>query len=151
MSVSYLSLLCGINKNILIYSICRRYDEMAEKVSDVPDTTEEIVGLQEYLKTVSSVEKKNWIQIMVVLSCWYNLYLDWLGLCILQSSDVTVYKLKDEIEDAASRLMFLLDYAIFPCKDTLDLNSWKCKKCFSRLWIKFYLLQNLYCVLQLRT
>lgn len=31
---------------------------MAEKVSDVPDTTEEIVGLQEYLKTVSSVEKK---------------------------------------------------------------------------------------------
>lgn len=59
MSVSYLSLLCGINKNILIYSICRRYDEMAEKVSDVPDTTEEIVGLQEYLKTVSSVEKKD--------------------------------------------------------------------------------------------
>lgn len=59
MSVSYLLLLCGINKNILIYSICRRYDEMAEKVSDVPDTTEEIVGLQEYLKTVSSVEKKD--------------------------------------------------------------------------------------------
>jgi len=29
---------------------------------------------------------------------------------------VTVYKLKDEIEDAHSRLMFLLDYAIFPCK-----------------------------------
>lgn len=40
-------------------------------------------------------------------------------LCIFQSSDVTVYKLKDEIEDAASRLMFLLDYAIFPCKDTI--------------------------------
>lgn len=59
MSVSYLLLICGINKNILIYSICRRYDEMAEKVSDVPDTTEEIVGLQEYLKTVSSVEKKD--------------------------------------------------------------------------------------------
>lgn len=59
MSISYLLLLCGINKNILIYSICRRYDEMAEKVSDVPDTTEEIVGLQEYLKTVSSVEKKD--------------------------------------------------------------------------------------------
>lgn len=59
MSVSYLLLLCGFNKNILIFSICRRYDEMAEKVSDVPDTTEEIVGLQEYLKTVSSVEKKD--------------------------------------------------------------------------------------------
>lgn len=42
----------------IIYSICRRYDEMAEKVSDVPDTTEEIVGLQEYLKTVSSIEKE---------------------------------------------------------------------------------------------
>ncbi|XP_061175178.1 dynein axonemal heavy chain 3-like [Saccostrea echinata] len=69
--------------------ICRRYDEMAEKVSDVPDTTEEIVALQEYLKT---------------------------------SSDVTVYKLKDEIEDAASRLMFLLDYAIFPSED-IKLNS----------------------------
>ena len=37
-------------------SICRRYDEMAEKVSDVPDTTEEIVGLQEYLKTVSQIQ-----------------------------------------------------------------------------------------------
>lgn len=84
MSLSYLFLLCTINKNILIYSICRRYDEMAEKVSDVPDTTEEIVGLQEYLKTVSSVEKKIFlIQIMVVLSCWYNLCLDWLGSCIL--------------------------------------------------------------------
>lgn len=40
-----------------MYSICRRYDEMAEKVSDVPDTTEEIVGLQEYLKTVSSMKE----------------------------------------------------------------------------------------------
>lgn len=59
MTLLYLLLLCAINKNILIYSICRRYDEMAEKVSDVPDTTEEIVGLQEYLKTVSSVEKKD--------------------------------------------------------------------------------------------
>ena len=37
-------------------------------------------------------------------------------LFLFQSSDVTVYKLKDEIEDATSRLMFLLDYAIFPCK-----------------------------------
>lgn len=131
MSLSYLFLLCTINKNILIYSICRRYDEMAEKVSDVPDTTEEIVGLQEYLKTVSSVEKKIfWIQIMVVLSCWYNLYLDWLGSCILQSSDVTVYKLKDEIEDAASRLMFLLDYAIFPCKDILWFEFMKMQEIF---------------------
>lgn len=40
----YLFLLCIINKNILIYSICRRYDEMVEKVSDVLDIIEEIVG-----------------------------------------------------------------------------------------------------------
>lgn len=58
MFVLYLLLLCGINKNILIYSICRRYDEMVEKVSDVFDIIEEIVGLQEYFKIVSFVEKK---------------------------------------------------------------------------------------------
>ena len=37
-----------------------------------------------------------------------------------------MYKLKDEITDAADRLMFLLDYAIFPCKWThvfFKLNS----------------------------
>ena len=28
---------------------------------------------------------------------------------------MTVYKLKDEIDEAANRLMFLLDYAKFPC------------------------------------
>ncbi|XP_033740540.1 dynein heavy chain 3, axonemal-like isoform X1 [Pecten maximus] len=69
--------------------ICKRYDEMADKVSEIPETTKELVDTQEYLKT---------------------------------SSDVTVYKLKDEIEDATSRLMFLLDYAIFPLEDT-KLNS----------------------------
>lgn len=41
----YLLLMCVINKNNLIYSICRRYDEMVEKVSDVFDIIEEIVGL----------------------------------------------------------------------------------------------------------
>ena len=35
---------------------------------------------------------------------------------LLQSQDVTVYKLKDDIEDAKDRLMFLLDYAIYPSK-----------------------------------
>lgn len=59
MFVLYLLLLCGINKNILIYSICRRYDEMVEKVSDVFDIIEEIVGFQEYFKIVSFVEKKD--------------------------------------------------------------------------------------------
>ncbi|ESO89088.1 hypothetical protein LOTGIDRAFT_210054 [Lottia gigantea] len=61
--------------------ICRRYDEMTDKVSEMPDTTQEIVETQEFLKA---------------------------------SMEVTVYKLKDEIDEAANRLMFLLDYAIFP-------------------------------------
>ena len=33
---------------------------------------------------------------------------------MLQCTDVTVYKLKEEIDEAAQRLLFLLDYAIFP-------------------------------------
>lgn len=37
---------------------------------------------------------------------------------IFQSQEVTVYKLKDDIEDAKDRLMFLLDYAIYPSKLT---------------------------------
>ncbi|XP_053383461.1 dynein axonemal heavy chain 3-like [Mercenaria mercenaria] len=73
-----------LNKNI-----CKRYDEMANRVSEVPDNTISLVETQEYLK---------------------------------QSQDVTVYKLKDEIEDAANRLMFLLDYAVFPYED-IKLNS----------------------------
>lgn len=70
-------------------SICKRYDEMADKVSDIPDATKELVETQTYLRT---------------------------------SEDVTVYKLKDEIDEAGSRLMFLLDYAIFPFED-IKLNS----------------------------
>ncbi|KAL8573170.1 Dynein heavy chain 3, axonemal [Nucella lapillus] len=70
-------------------SICKRYDEMADKVSDIPDATKELVDIQQFLR---------------------------------QSEDVTVYKLKDEISEAASRLMFLLDYAIFPFED-IKLNS----------------------------
>lgn len=57
-----------------------------------------------------------------VLHCWADSDFDasaagWLT-CVmdLQSEDVTVYKLKDEIDEAACRLMFLLDYAIFPCE-----------------------------------
>nr|KAG5713480.1 hypothetical protein BaRGS_025028 [Batillaria attramentaria] len=70
-------------------SICKRYDEMADKVSDIPDATKELVETQTYLR---------------------------------ESEDVTVYKLKDEIDEAGSRLMFLLDYAIFPFED-IKLNS----------------------------
>ncbi|XP_064624417.1 dynein axonemal heavy chain 3-like [Lineus longissimus] len=69
--------------------ICRKFDEMSDRVSEMPDTTEGLVGLQEYLRN---------------------------------SMDVTVYKLKDEIDEAANRLQFLLDYAIFPYED-IKLNS----------------------------
>lgn len=34
----------------------------------------------------------------------------------VQSVDITVYKLKEDTDEAATRLMFLLDYAILPCK-----------------------------------
>ncbi|KAK7111861.1 dynein axonemal heavy chain 3-like isoform X2 [Littorina saxatilis] len=70
-------------------SICKRYDEMADKVSYIPDATKELVETQQYLR---------------------------------QSEEITVYKLKDEIDEAGSRLMFLLDYAIFPFED-IKLNS----------------------------
>ncbi|XP_041362756.1 dynein heavy chain 3, axonemal-like isoform X2 [Gigantopelta aegis] len=62
--------------------ICKKYDEMADRVSEIPETTSELVEIQEFLKT---------------------------------SMEITVYKLMDEINEAANRLMFLLDYAIFPC------------------------------------
>ncbi|KAG7492071.1 hypothetical protein MATL_G00010690 [Megalops atlanticus] len=70
-------------------SICRRYDEIAETISKIPDSTEELVALNQYLK---------------------------------QSSEVTVHKLRDEIEEAANRLDFLLDYATLPDED-VKLNS----------------------------
>ncbi len=59
---------------------------MSDKVSEMPETTEALVNLQEYLR---------------------------------ECQDNTVHKLKDEIDEAAHRLQFLLDYAIFPCK-------WQC-------------------------
>jgi hypothetical protein len=39
-----------------------------------------------------------------------------------QCQEVTVFKLKDEIDEAANRLMFLLDYATMPCKSQGFLN-----------------------------
>ncbi len=56
---------------------------MSDRVSEMPETTEALVNLQEYLR---------------------------------ECQDVTVHKLKDEIDEAANRLEFLLDYAIFPCE-----------------------------------
>lgn len=70
-------------------SICKRYDEISDKVSIIPTTTKELVETQAFLQ---------------------------------QSMDVTVYKLLDEIREAAERLMFLLDYTLFQNED-IKLNS----------------------------
>ncbi|XP_069839891.1 dynein axonemal heavy chain 3 isoform X1 [Dendropsophus ebraccatus] len=70
-------------------SICLKYSRIADRVSEVPANTEDLVALADFLRT---------------------------------SSDVTVYKLKDEISEAVSRLMFLLDYATLQYDD-LKLNS----------------------------
>ncbi|OCT61613.1 dynein heavy chain 3, axonemal [Xenopus laevis] len=74
---------------VLNKSICSKYSLIADKVNEVPSTTEELVALIDFLK---------------------------------KSRDVTVYKLKDEISEAASRLAFLLDYATL-LYDDLKLNS----------------------------
>ena len=72
-----------IQNNLSLYfSICRRYDEIADRLGEMPSTTAEIVALSNFLR---------------------------------ESCEVTVFKLKDEIDEAASRLMFLLDYANLPC------------------------------------
>ncbi|KAG9476993.1 hypothetical protein GDO78_002401 [Eleutherodactylus coqui] len=69
--------------------ICLKYSRIADRVNEMPATTEDLVALVNFLRT---------------------------------SSDVTVYKLKDEIAEAASRLAFLLDYATLHYDD-LKLNS----------------------------
>ncbi|XP_035261919.1 dynein heavy chain 3, axonemal [Anguilla anguilla] len=70
-------------------SVCRNYDEIAETISRLPENSEELVALNQYLK---------------------------------KSSEVTVYKLKEEIGEAANRLNFLLDFATLSDED-LKLNS----------------------------
>ena len=40
------------NYSLFFFSICRRYDEMSDKVSEVPDQTEALVDLQSYLREV---------------------------------------------------------------------------------------------------
>jgi len=37
-----------------VYSLVHRYDEMAERVSEIPDDTEQLVELQRYHKTASA-------------------------------------------------------------------------------------------------
>ncbi|XP_037670654.1 dynein heavy chain 3, axonemal isoform X2 [Choloepus didactylus] len=70
-------------------SICNQYSTIAEKVSEIPTNTEELVLLIEFLK---------------------------------KSSDITVFKLRRQLRDAAERLEFLMDYADLPQED-IKLNS----------------------------
>ncbi|XP_016078231.1 PREDICTED: dynein heavy chain 3, axonemal [Miniopterus natalensis] len=62
-------------------SICNQYSHIAEKVSEIPANTEELVSLIAFLK---------------------------------KSSDVTVFRLRRQLRDAAERLEFLMDYADLP-------------------------------------
>lgn len=62
--------------------ICHKYEEITNTVRGTPETTEELVSLNQYIK---------------------------------QTSEVTVHKLLDEIDEATYRLSFLLDYATLPC------------------------------------
>lgn len=69
---------------LLFYnSICRRYDEITDRITSKLSNTEELVELNQYMK---------------------------------HTSEVTVHKLRHEIEEAVKRLDFLLDYATLPGK-----------------------------------
>ncbi|KAA3677673.1 dynein heavy chain, axonemal, partial [Paragonimus westermani] len=70
-------------------TICRRYDEIMNRLSETPPDTESLVQLQAYMRDVSNT---------------------------------LVFRLKDEVADAAERLNFLLDYA-FLSADDIKLNS----------------------------
>nr|KAF6294777.1 hypothetical protein mPipKuh1_003914 [Pipistrellus kuhlii] len=70
-------------------SICHQYSSIAEKVSEIPANTEELVSLIAFLK---------------------------------KSSDITVFKLRRQLRDAAERLEFLMDYADLTHGD-IKLNS----------------------------
>ncbi|KAG5443966.1 Dynein heavy chain 3, axonemal [Clonorchis sinensis] len=70
-------------------SICRRYDEIMNRLSETPPDTESLVQLQAYMREVNNT---------------------------------MVFKLKEEVADAAERLNFLLDYA-FLSQDDIKLNS----------------------------
>lgn len=62
--------------------ICQKYKEITETIRSNPETTVELVSLNQYLK---------------------------------ETSDVTIHKLIDEINEAKYRLIFLMDYATLPC------------------------------------
>ncbi|XP_062507706.1 dynein axonemal heavy chain 3-like [Corticium candelabrum] len=69
--------------------LCKRFDEMADKAIEVPETTEELVKLVDY---------------------------------VTEATEVTVVKMQKEIEEAATRLDFLMDYAFLSDED-LKMNS----------------------------
>ncbi|XP_068431186.1 dynein axonemal heavy chain 3 isoform X2 [Clinocottus analis] len=69
--------------------ICQKYEEITEIIRSTPETTQELVSLNQYIK---------------------------------ETSDVTIPKLIDEIDEATCRLSFLLDYATLPFDD-LRLHS----------------------------
>uniref|UniRef100_A0A8C2VP56 Dynein axonemal heavy chain 3 n=1 Tax=Chinchilla lanigera TaxID=34839 RepID=A0A8C2VP56_CHILA len=68
-------------------SICKQYSTIADKVSEIPANTEELVSLIEFLR---------------------------------KSSDVTVFKLRRQLRDAADRLEFLMNYADLPRKSRIE-------------------------------
>ncbi|XP_031567893.1 dynein heavy chain 3, axonemal-like [Actinia tenebrosa] len=69
--------------------LCRQYDEISDKVQEMPDNTKDLVALTQFLENASSV--------MVV-------------------------SLQSKVDEAAERLLFLLDYATLPYED-IKLNS----------------------------
>ncbi|XP_074137054.1 dynein axonemal heavy chain 3 isoform X2 [Sminthopsis crassicaudata] len=70
-------------------NLCNQYNMIADKVSEIPANTEELVFLTAFLK---------------------------------KSSEVTVFKIRRQISDAAWRLEFLMNYADLPIED-IKLNS----------------------------
>ncbi|XP_047461369.1 dynein axonemal heavy chain 3 [Mugil cephalus] len=69
--------------------ICQKYEEITNTIRGTPETTEELVSLNQYIK---------------------------------KSSDVTIHKLIDEVDEATYRLSFLLDCVTLP-PDDLRLNA----------------------------
>ncbi|KAK7898572.1 hypothetical protein WMY93_019425 [Mugilogobius chulae] len=69
--------------------ICQRYQDISDTIRSIPKSTEELVNLNQFLRT---------------------------------TSDVTVHKMLEEINEAKFRLDFLLDYSVMSPED-IELNS----------------------------
>ena len=90
-------------------SICRRFDEMSFRLNENPETTEALVNLQLYLNEVQYIFTLSLIAISQKCTIKECVFLR--TSVFLQSNDVTIHKLQEEIDEAAERLQFLLDYA----------------------------------------